>query len=542
MQNGKKRLGVMIDMSRNAVMSVKALKEYIAILAKMGYNALMLYTEDTYEIEGEPYFGYLRGRYSAAELGEVQAACEEKGIELIPCIQTLAHLDAIMRWPAYKAICDTGNILLADDERTYAFLDRMFTQIEKVFHSRVCHIGMDEAHMLGLGKYLDLHGYHDRFALLTRHLEKVCELAKKHGFAPVMWSDMFFRIGNHGVYSSDDPQIPDDLPAKIHPDVTLTYWEYYSAQESRYDAMFAAHEKLGRPIWFAGGAWTWTGFAPHNRFSVAATRAALASARRHGVDNIFLTVWGDNGGECSRLAVLPALWASAEFYRGNTDAASIRAGFEKEFGIPFEAVCDLDLWTLPVGKDSAASISNPDKYLLYADPLLGMTDSTLAGGEGEIYRAFAKKLAPYASHPLFGRLFREEIALCDALSVKAELGVRLREAYQKGDRAALEAGVADLLTAKEKTAAFLREFRAVWMAENKPHGFAVQEIRLGGLIERLESSADRLRAYLDGGEAIPELEEKILDFAGGGENFGKKPLRIARYNAIASADNLGERA
>ena len=63
-----KRLGVMLDCSRGAVYTVEALKKYIDVLAKMGYNSLQLYTEDTYEIKEEPYFGYMRGRYSADEL------------------------------------------------------------------------------------------------------------------------------------------------------------------------------------------------------------------------------------------------------------------------------------------------------------------------------------------------------------------------------------------------------------------------------------------------------------------------------------------
>ena len=76
MPKNYQRLGVMIDMSRNAVMSVAALKEYFVLLKKMGYNSVMLYTEDTYEVEGEPFFGYMRGRYSANELKEI-----DKGLD-----------------------------------------------------------------------------------------------------------------------------------------------------------------------------------------------------------------------------------------------------------------------------------------------------------------------------------------------------------------------------------------------------------------------------------------------------------------------------
>ena len=73
-------------------MNVPAVKKLIRKLALLGYSELQLYTEDTYEVEGEPYFGYLRGRYSRAELREIDAYAKLFGIELVPCIQTLAHL------------------------------------------------------------------------------------------------------------------------------------------------------------------------------------------------------------------------------------------------------------------------------------------------------------------------------------------------------------------------------------------------------------------------------------------------------------------
>ena len=60
--------GVMIDCSRNAVPSVSGLKRFFDVISKMGYNCAMLYTEDTYEIESQPYFGHLRGRYTEEEL------------------------------------------------------------------------------------------------------------------------------------------------------------------------------------------------------------------------------------------------------------------------------------------------------------------------------------------------------------------------------------------------------------------------------------------------------------------------------------------
>ena len=65
-----RRLGMMLDCSRNAVMSVQSIKRWIDVVSDMGYNTVLLYIEDTYEVDNQPYFGYLRGKYSQKELRE----------------------------------------------------------------------------------------------------------------------------------------------------------------------------------------------------------------------------------------------------------------------------------------------------------------------------------------------------------------------------------------------------------------------------------------------------------------------------------------
>ena len=117
--------GLMVDCSRNAVLKIDSLTRLIRETAKLGYNYLMLYTEDTLQIDGEPYFGYKRGRYTPAEIGEVAAYAEIFGIELIPHIQTLGHLGAMFKNSAYANIKDYDNVLLAKSEETYRLLENV---------------------------------------------------------------------------------------------------------------------------------------------------------------------------------------------------------------------------------------------------------------------------------------------------------------------------------------------------------------------------------------------------------------------------------
>lgn len=504
------RLGVMLDCSRNGVLKVEAVRHYIDILAKLGYNCLMLYTEDTYEIENQPYFGYLRGRYSQAELKELDAYAAASGIELIPCIQTLAHLNAIVRWKEYKPFTDTRDILLAEDDRTYALVEDMFATLEKCFSSRIVNIGMDEAHMVGLGKYLDAHGYENRFDILLKHLNRVCEIAQQHGFHPIMWSDMFFRLCNGGVYTKENPTVPGrSVVAAVPKSVDLVYWNYYSEEKSPIDGMIEAHRAFDNPLWFAGGFWTWNGFEPKNGVSIRRTQLAMASLAEQKIRNAFFTVWGDDGQECSLFAILPSLYYTAQLAKGITDEAQIKAGFQQEFGIGFD---DFMLLDLPGGAPWVdGKVGNPDKYMFYNDPFCGFFDSAVPEGFVPRYDVCAEKLERLADHPRFGYLFDAAAKLCRFLQVKFTIGVRTRRAYQSGDRGALETLVEDYRRLSVLLEDFYQAHKNRWFTENKPFGFEVQDVRIGGLKQRIIHCRQRLEAYLAGKTAvIEELEEQIL--------------------------------
>ena len=520
-----KRLGVMLDMSRNAVMHVPALKNFIVTLSDMGYNTLLLYTEDTYEIPGEHYFGHFRGRYSQEELRQIVDFASGYGIEVIPCIQTLAHLNAIFRWNVYTDVHDCTDILLVDEEKTYQLIGKMLDSVKACYRSEYVHIGMDEAHMVGLGKYLDKNGFENRFDILSRHLQRVCQMVAERGLKPIIWGDMFFRLKNHGVYNSYNPIVPTPEETALPPEVTITYWDYYSADQARYEIMLRAHKQLGRPTWFAGGIWTWTGFAPENAFSLRCTLASLRACRAEGTENIFFTMWGDDGGECSRYAALSALYAAACFARGEEDMAKIRADFEDKYHIPFDAFQLLDMHEPGTAMFYTDAISCQEKYLLYNDPFLGVCDSTLSRNENAYYAQAADTLAAYADHPEYGRCFRVLSQLARVLSRKAELGIRTRALYQAGDQPGMQQMIADYEQCILDAEAFLRVFRDAWMAENKPQGFEIQEVRIGGTIQRLRSCQERLKAWCQHGTLIPELAEQNLDLEGGGTEFARRHMR-----------------
>ena len=102
-----KNISAMIDASRCSVPTVKTAKRVLDHLALMGYNMMMLYTEDVVELEGRPYFGYMRGRYSVSDLKEIDDYAYEYGIEVIPCLECYGHME-ITRTPPHPLPRGTG--------------------------------------------------------------------------------------------------------------------------------------------------------------------------------------------------------------------------------------------------------------------------------------------------------------------------------------------------------------------------------------------------------------------------------------------------
>ena len=506
------------DMSRNAVYNMPTAKRMIRYLALMGYDSMMLYTEDTFELPGYPYFGHMRGRFSKQELKEIDDYAYDLGIEVIPCVQTLAHLATALRWPGFPFV-DTGDILMVGDERTYAFIDAIMKVCAECFRSRRINIGMDEAHMLARGEYLLKNGYRPSSDVMLEHLERVVAVCADNGFYPMIWSDMFFRMAFGGKYRVREGEIAQEIIDKVPANLTLIYWDYYSLDEQIFTHMLDCHLKFHNPIAFAGGAWKWYGFAPHNKFSLASTQMQLNICADRNVDNVIVTSWGDNGGEASQFSALSSMIYYAErCYRNEVDEAELEARCMACFGIGFDALLTFDAPNeLPgVGIANGRPV-NPSRYLVFNDPLEGLLDVHMNPEEAVSgFARSAERLLAYKDNPEFGYIFETLGKLCVFLADKCDMSIRARKYYEEGNKEALRVLAEEQIPVMiVELDDFISTFRYQWYKENKTFGFSTQELRLGGLKERLYSTALRLSEYVDGNiDRIEELEQPVLSFNG----------------------------
>ncbi|NCB93617.1 MAG: beta-N-acetylhexosaminidase [Clostridia bacterium] len=510
--------GMMLDCSRNAVYTVTKVKSMIRTLAKLGMNDLLLYTEDTYEVPEEPYFGTYRGRYSQEEIRQIDSYAQIFGIELIPCIQTLAHLRNALKWPLGTDILDTNDILMVGNEKAYTFIEELLSSVKASFSTRRVHLGMDEAEQLGLGKYLKKNGYTKSADLIKEHCQKVINICKKLDLEPMIWSDMCITSNTGESYYA--PHSLEDADTWVKPDknLGLVYWDYYNVDKSIYENMLKVHGKLSTNIIFAGGAWIWNGISPNYSKAFRCTLTAFSACHEYGISEAFCTAWTDNGTETPVDAVYPGLvlFAHMGFHRELSQEDFVEE-FENVIGGKLDDFYQLDAFdSLFVGMGNNTSTDNPSKYLLYQDALLGMFDHHVKDIDtASYYSHLAEKLELcQKTSPAYKELFRFYQLLALVLSQKADLGIRIKNAYDAKDLSTLSLICEEVIPSiTENLWEMKLQREQLWLRDAKPFGYELLDIKLGGVITRLESNRRRILSYLEGNiSALEELEQVRLPY------------------------------
>lgn len=497
--------GMMLDMSRGGVMTVEAVKGMIDAHAALGLNLMMLYTEDTYTVPEAPYLGYLRGRYTEKELREMDDYAAESGVELVPCVQTLAHLEQFLQWDVNRDIKDNDCVLMIDEPKTYAWIRAALTALRRCFRTNRIHIGMDEAHGVGLGEYYQKHGAVNRFELLNRHLNRVVDICKELGFKPIMWSDMFYRLGSkNNDYYDTDAVVPESAIAQI-PDVALCYWDYYHTDEQFYAGMLEGHRKMGKEVVFAGGIWTWSGILPHVRKTNATMYPALRACLKAGIGTVLATSWGDDGCETDyRLALNQLPIYSEHVWLGEdcTRAEVERMG-ERLTGL--SEACFNAMGAFYADDDDR----RPGKGLFYCDPLYPLTEGLwdLTG-----YReGLEEGIKTLERHLDDLRCEYAWLAMRIALE-KLNWVNELRPAYLRGDKAVVLTMANEKLPAmRELYVKMMSVWREQWESGRKRNGWETICARLGAVIARLDDVQRILLRWADGTiECVEELDETPL--------------------------------
>jgi hexosaminidase len=509
-------LGVMIDCSRNGVMTVAAVKDFLLRSSLMGINMVHLYCEDTYELPGEPFFGYLRGGYTFDEMKEIDDHAFALGIEVIPCIQTLSHLDQILQWPPYRELEDMPGVILTGDERTYALMDKMITAASAPVRSKRINLGMDEAFEMGEGKYRQIHGDRPKIDVLNEHVARLKQICESKGLRPMIWGDMHFVLSSPNKdYYDKEITFPDDFADRIPKGVDFVFWDYYHQSIDIYLEWIDRYRAIGLEPIFSCSGWTHVRLVAALPWAFKTISLGMEASRQKGVREAMISLWGDDGTEVDYYSALPAMQLFTEYgFADKVEMSNIETNFRGSCGVAmsgFVEASKVDYFDFRT--DGGESFSNHSKWLLYQDLLLGLMDPQLEDFDLRTYYGeLAAELDSATEEGGMASRLRYPALIARALSLKTHLRHDLRAAYLAGDKAKLRELVdGDLTNLRQVVRDLWKCYRDMWLSTYKPLGLEVVEQRYGGLMARLETATDRLNSYLAGDIAnIVELEHEPI--------------------------------
>ena len=504
-----KSLGIMLDCSRNAVMKVDHIKLWMRRLALLGYNTVMLYTEDTYELPDEPYFGYQRGAYSEKELKEIDRYAAKLNIEVVPCIQTLGHLEKILRHPVYDEVKDTSSVMLVGEKKTYELIEKMVLHWKNICRTKRIHIGMDETHDLGRGRYIDKFGYKTGFELFNEHLAEVCKICRKHGLDPMIWSDMYFRLGNvNGDYYEPETVIPKDVVDKIPKEAELVYWDYYHNNKAFYLDWIKRHREMNKEPVMASGIWTWNKYWYDHKKTVDTATPCLEACLESKVNELIFTQWGDNGAYCDHDSAFAGMTFCAD------KAFGVKNPSEEELDKRFSAICGGSYKTHILASEIHNNTNEfqPD---MWDDPFFETHFRSFMKEDFENmqnmaikFHKLSKDLKPFVTDKTVGNT-EYAYCTCRAFADRYVLSTELLKAYRNDDKqklAEIKNNIPEVQASIKKMA---DSFRSMWMSHNKPQGIETIQARFGMLTARYDEMIKRIEEYCCSEiDCIPELDCK----------------------------------
>lgn len=538
------RLAAMIDLSRNSVYTIKTMKRFLCQLALMGFNTVYLYMEDTYELPGYPYFGYRRGRYSVAEQKELDDFADALGIELVPCIQTLAHLRTAIRWKYMEPMRDTVDNLMVGQDGTVSLVEAMIAHFSKTFRSRRIHLGMDEAVSLGTGRYLRHQGYRPHRDIIMEHLQTTCSLCKKYGLEPMIWDDMLFRDHTPlmNYYGDSDPITPEQR-SQFPDNLSFVYWDYYHDTREEYERQLKRRGCV--KTLFAGGMWKWGGWVPNFTKSFHDSICAVEACCAYNVHEVMVTLWGDDGDETPLFSVLPglALFGLLRFDHAEPSQTDALCRLLSDTPLAvYEAMEYLDLIPDLPEKNLEALI--PHKLLLYGDMASELFMGSITDDPQQLARYYWELSEQYAAMGtnirdghLKGILMMYHHLAC-SLGARCDAAVALHEGYRKKASSAIDDAIHKLMTFAGHVKQLHCAAVLVWSQECKGQGMEIIDLRLGGVQARCHALAQRLKLYQEGAiDTLTELDEPELPYQGILSEDGHTPGRES-YGEIVTANTL----
>ena len=483
--------GVMLDVSRGKVPEAATLRELVDRCARMKLNALMLYVEHTFRFRRHPEIGADASPLEAETLRDLDAYAAANHVQLIPCLQSLGHMEHVLKLPRYAHLAETDVrwTVSPADPGTYELLADLYAEHLPNFRSPLFNANCDEPWDLERGRSAARAAELGPGGVFLEHVRRVRDLAAEHGKRTMIWGDVVH------AHPGRIPEIDRDL-------VLLDWW--YEANHD-YDRVKAFAEN-GIEFFVCPGTSSWNCLFPRMENALANIAGYAAAGRRHGARGLLVTDWGDFGHyNLLGNSWLGYAWAAQQAWSGDAPAARFDRAFSRVFFGDARGEAARLYRELGAIHDGGFRIFNasPLQFLYFDD--LDRAFFLEAARDGALRRSLRRlervraRLARARNTLASDRLTADELAYAadasllavrKALAARAYVGWRRRP--QRLDAPARRRLATELGRLAVEQAALRRTLRRLWLRRSRPSNFEITGRRLERSIASLRRAARAL--------------------------------------------------
>ncbi|MBE6371335.1 MAG: hypothetical protein E7055_04610 [Lentisphaerae bacterium] len=451
------RRGVMLDVSRGRVWTMRHFKETIRKLARWKYNLLQLYFESAYASPGNEEIWTGMSPVTPSELKELEIYAATYGIELSVCQNCFGHLTRFLIHPKYRHLAEiqpgmvyeawgrmsaVPQTLAPGNPESVQFVRRLLNSYFIACRSPHVNLGCDETLDLGFGVSRGEAGKKGLSAIFADYVGKLCTAVSEAGRRPMIWAD----------FPMKHPDVIELLPKHL----VYLLWGYDA--DTPFRSWCETIRSSGNEFWVCPGSCSWSSLFGNVARRQANMRKAAEDGLAGGASGYLLTDWGDGG---HRQCWGPSLAAIAE---GACFAWSgpVELNRDAIAGEAFGSIA-AGQWYDRAGhvEDDLAAVGLPGLYADLHIPWHQIPEKQQTS-DAAAYQALIPRLE---------KLHRDVPADVSSL-LQREMRMAAGFAIFAAERAVLrrEGRALELKSLAVRMAPLIREFQRLWLRRSRPGG------------------------------------------------------------------------
>ena len=268
------------DLTRGPSSALENLKLQAGLGAFLKLNVFTYYMEYQYAFRKHPVIGPQDGSLTPEELRALVEYARPLHLDILGNQQSFGHFTAILAHPEYAALRETDYLLCPTNERTYALLDDLYSDVIPLLPFPFFNVCCDETDGLGQGPSKPEAQRLGVGALYVQHIRRLHDLVNgKYGKRMMMWGDIILRH-------------PDQLD-KVPKDVVMLSWGY--DPRASFEDQILPFARSGHEFWVCPGVNCWSRVLPHFSAAVTNIQNFVRDGAKHGAAGMLNTAWDDDG-------------------------------------------------------------------------------------------------------------------------------------------------------------------------------------------------------------------------------------------------------